>query len=247
MILKVSQFGQFIKRFNFEEDFKGNEITKSFSKKIKRSDYIDLLFNKYDERLDSTAIAYNIDYRKQKSEFIKIVTDKNYKINRISDSLYSVAVCEISYHGTPSTVKLLLKQQVINKGIAWVICDASADFFYDENNCPGSKQFIPPTSNEVNYIHLKSFFNNKDSLACYAYQGYTCNRLSIFFQLLHSGEIQYDHVSTVVYFIGDITGWIVQVREYNREDDNSGWLIADVARNNKPISDYMKLMVAKIR
>jgi hypothetical protein len=247
MILKVSQFGQFIKRFNFEEDFKGNEITSSFSEKISRSDYIDLLFDKYDARLISSNTAYSADYAQQKDEFIKFVTDKNLKIQRISDSLYSIAVCEISYHGKLTTLQLILKQQLINNGIGWVICDADADFFYDKNHCSGSTLYIPPTSNDVNYIHLKNYFENKDSLACYAYQGYTCNRLSIFFHLLYSGEIQYKHVNSVIYFIGDIPGWIIQVREYNREDDNSGWLIADIVRNNTTISNYMKQLVDQTR
>jgi len=247
MILKVSQLGQFIKRFNYEEDFRGDEITSSFSKKIKRSDYIGLLFNNYDEKFDSIRQTYTPYYRQLKDKFIKFVTDKNYKINRISDSLYSLAVCEISYHGKPSVVRILLKQQAINKGIAWVICDASADFIYDENNFRDSEKFIPPTSNEVNYIHLKSYLNNRDSLACYAYQGYTCNRLSIFFQLLHSGDIQYKEVRSVSYFIADIPGWIIQVQEFNRENDNSGWLISNITLNTLPISDYMKLLVAQTR
>ena len=246
LVLKVSQFGQFIKRFNYEEDFIGNEITPSFSKKISRSDYIGFLFDKEDKRLIPLSKDFSKKYSLLKDEFIKKVTDKKFKISRISDSLYSVAVCDVSYKNMPATVKLVLKQESINNGIAWVISDVSADFLYDNNYSASSSKFIPPTSNEVNYIHLKNIFENRDSMSGYAYPGYTCNRLSIFFQLVHSGDIQYKNVKSLVYFISDIPGWIIMVHEYNREGDNSGWLIENIARTDKPMKDYMKMTIQYI-
>jgi len=96
LVLKVSQFGQFIKRFNYEEDFLGNKITPSFSKKICRNDYINFLFNKEDRRLDTASNKGSKEYYLLKDEFIKKVVEKNFKIDRISNSLYSVAICEVS-------------------------------------------------------------------------------------------------------------------------------------------------------
>jgi hypothetical protein len=243
LVLKVSQFGQFIKRFNYEEDFLGNKISTSFSKKITRSDYIGFLFNKEDKRFDPASKEYSKEYCLMKDEFIKKTVEKDFKLNRISDSLYSVAVCEVSYKNIPALVQVVLKQESINKGIAWVISDVSADFIYSKDYNATSLKFIPPTSNEVNYIHLKNIFNNRDSMSNYAYPGYTCNRLSIFFQLIHSGDIQYKNVKSLVYFICDIPGWIIQVREFNREGENSGWLIENIDRTDKPMKDYMKLAV----
>jgi hypothetical protein len=240
LILKVSQFGQFVKRFNYEEDFWGNAISPSFSKKVDRNAYLNMLFNKLDRRFENQTSVYS----QLKNDFIKDVLKKNYTINRGSDSLYSVAICEVNYRNNPSNIKLVLKQQRINKGLAWVICDVSSDFLYvsDKNNSD-SFNFIPPTSNEVNYIHLKSLFEKTDSLASYAYPGYTCNRLSIFFHLLHTGDIEYKHVTSVVYFINDIPGWIIQVKEFVRNGENSGWLIDDIYRNVLPMDQFMRMAV----
>jgi hypothetical protein len=245
LILKVSQFGQFVKRFNYEEDFWGKPISSSFEKKVNRQNYINLLFNTYDSRLDSASSSYSNEYRTLKNEFISFVVKNNYKINRTSDSLYTIAECEVFYHKTPATLKLILKQQFINKGMAWVITDVNDGFFYDADYDKGTISFIPPTSNEVNYVHLRSFFEKKDSLANYAYPGYKCNRLSIFFHLLHNGEIQYNFVKSITYFICDIPGWIVQVREYNREGDNSGWLIENVIRNSQPMDEFIRSITRK--
>jgi hypothetical protein len=239
LILKVSQFGQFVKRFNYQEDFWGNPISSSFSKKVDRTEYINMLFNKLDRRLEKPSSVYSI----LKNDFTKDVVKNNYLINRSSDSLYSVAICEVNYRNTPSTIKLVLKQQKINHGIAWVICDVSCNFIYTDDNVSDSFRFIPPTSNEVNYIHLKSLFEKNDSLASYAYPGYTCNRLSIFFHLLHSGEIQYKHVTSVIYFVNDVPGWIFQVREFTREGENSGWLIDDLYHNVLPMNQFMRMAV----
>ena len=243
LVLKVSQFGQFIKRFNYEEDFLGNKITPSFSKKICRNDYINFLFNKEDRRLDTASNKGSKEYYLLKDEFIKKVVEKNFKIDRISDSLYSVAICEVSYKNMPALIQLVLKQESINNGIAWVISDVTADFLYTKDYNASILKFIPPTSNEVNYIHLKNIFDNRDSMSGYAYPGYTCNRLSIFFQLIHSGDIQYKNVKSLVYLISDIPGYVVHVSEYNREGENSGWLIENIARNNKPMKDYIKSVV----
>jgi hypothetical protein len=243
MILKVSQFGQFVKRFNYEEDFWGNPIAKPFSDKISRKDYLGLLFDNKDERLDSTSKIFSLPYEILKNEFVKNVTGKNYKINRASDSLYTLSVCEVTYKNKPGLTYLVMKQELINKGIAWVITDVAADFIFDEDNNSSFEKFIPPTSNEVNYIHLKNLFERRDSLACYAYKGYTCNRLSIFFHLLHNGEIQFKFVKLVTYFIYDVPGWLIQVQEYNREGTNSGWLIKDITKSKKPVKDYMRSAV----
>jgi hypothetical protein len=245
LILKVSQFGQFVKRFNYDEDFWGKPISSSFAKKVTRQNYINFLFNISDSRLDTTSSSYSKEYRALKDEFISFVVNNNYKINRTSDSLYTIAECEVVYHKTPATLKLILKQQFINKGLAWVIADVGDGFFYDADYDPGTMSFIPPTSNEVNYIHLKSFFEKKDSLANYAYPGYRCNRLSIFFHMLHNDEIRYNFVKSITYFICDIPGWIVQVREYNREGDNSGWLIENVTRNSQPMDEYIRSITRK--
>jgi len=143
----------------------------------------------------------------------------------------------------PALIQLVLKQESINNGIAWVISDVTADFLYTKDYNASILKFIPPTSNEVNYIHLKNIFDNRDSMSGYAYPGYTCNRLSIFFQLIHSGDIQYKNVKSLVYLISDIPGYVVHVSEYNREGENSGWLIENIARNNKPMKDYIKSVV----
>jgi hypothetical protein len=239
LILKVSQFGQFIKRFNYEEDFWGNPISASFSKKVDRTEYINMLFNKLDRRLEKSSSVYSM----QKDIFVKEVVKNNYKLSRTSDSLYSVAICEVNYKNRPTTIKLVLKQQKINHGLAWVIFDVSSDFLYTDDNLSDSSKFIPPTSNEVNYIHLKSLFEKNDSLASYAYPGYTCNRLSIFFHLLHSGEIQYKYVTSVIYFVNDVPGWIFQVREFTRNGENSGWLIDDLYHNVLPMNQFMRMAV----
>lgn len=215
-------------------------MSPSFSKKINRFDYVNLLFNSLDTRLDTTSSGFSREYTLMKTGFIKSVVENKYKINRISDSIYSDAICEVYYHNKPATLHLILKQQNINNGIAWVIVDAFADFIYDNNNNNKSKHFIPPTSNEVNYIHLNSLFEKKDSLSSFAYPGYECNRLSIFFQLIHSGDINYKHVKYVRYFISDIPGWIICVKEYNRDGMNTGWLIENLYKNTTSISEFFR-------
>ncbi len=238
-VLKVSQFDQFIRRFNYDEDVFGNPMSESFSKKVSRNEYIDMLFDQKDNRLINNDKVYS----ELKNEFVNKVVSNNYRINRLSDSLFGVACCEINYNNKTKIIKLIMKQEKSHKGICWVIYDVLADFIYDKDNVDdGGLMFIPPTSNEVNYIHLKRVLNNKDSIANYAYKDYKCNRLSIFFHLIYTNEIEYKHVLSLQYYIFDIPGYLIQVKEFNRDDDNSGWLIENVVKFNGKPEEYIKKM-----
>ena len=51
-LIKVKQFSEFIDRFNYQKDFLNKDIGAEFKSIITRNDYILLLFNHEDKRLD---------------------------------------------------------------------------------------------------------------------------------------------------------------------------------------------------
>jgi hypothetical protein len=60
--------------------------------------------------------------------------------------------------------------------------------------------------------------------------------------MVKSGFIKFDYVEEVLYHIIDIPGWCIKVKEFNRNEMNSGWLIYDVSRNFSDKISYLKAL-----
>ena len=58
--------------------------------------------------------------------------------------------------------------------------------------------------------------------------------------MVNSGLVKFEYVEEVIYHIIDIPGWCIKVKDFNRNEMNSGWLICDVMKNNLELSDYLK-------
>ncbi len=101
-------------------------------------------------------------------------------------------------------------------------------------------RFIPPTSHETDFINLKRALEDTDHLQDYASRDYNPDHLTLFFYAIKTGAIKYEYVEEVTYHIIDIPGWYFKVKDFNRNELNSGWLITDVAKNNLSISEFMK-------
>jgi len=52
--------------------------------------------------------------------------------------------------------------------------------------------------------------------------------------------MKFEYVEEVNYHITDIPGWCIKVKDFNREELNSGWLIYDLSTNNLNQKDYIR-------
>jgi len=240
MIMNVKQFGQFIKRFNYEEDFDGNEIGPDFMSKVPRNEYIGLLFNVKDTRFNPSATG-NLEYSKLVDEFIEFVCNGTHLIAGNSQNIYVLANCEISTHGKNTLLDLVLKRSIRNGGACWEIANVlNIDKIVPNDENPGNINFIAPTSNEVNFTHLKRVFDDKENFEEYLDAGYRNDPLTRLKNEVQSGSIEFHHVSKMSYFIFDVEGWAITVDEYIRDDINSGWLVSNLEKWNDSPMDYIK-------
>ena len=66
------------------------------------------------------------------------------------------------------------------------------------------------------------------------------DNLTLFFYLVNTGAMKFEYVDEVIYHITSIPGWCMKIREFNRNELNSGWLISDLSENSLERSAYIR-------
>lgn len=237
---RTKQFSEFTERFNYKSDFSGKPVDQAFMAKMPREKMISLLFDLKDPRAASGNQNYSEEYEKTRAEFISDVTGKQLLINSHSPGIIAEARARVIYNGKPQTISLFLNQEQVGKtSIKWVLLAAKGDLFDIFKEDTSMVRFIPPTSHETDFINLKRALEDTDHLQDYASKDYKPDHLTLFFFALKTGTVKYEYVEDVTYHITDIPGWYFKVKDFNRNELNSGWLIMDVRKNSLRLTDFL--------
>jgi len=240
-IARIKQFNEFVARFNYKSDFKGNPVDSLFRVKMPREKMIPLLFDMKDLRNQSADLKNSNDFIKTKTDFIREVINNGLLINKYSPGIIAEARSRVLFNGEPRIVRVFLNQEIVeNDMVKWTILTVKGDIFYIFKTDTSMVRFIPPSSNETDFINLKRALDDTEHLQNYASSNFEPDYLTLFFYCIKSGLIRYEYVEEVVYHIIDIPGWHLKVKEFNRNELNSGWLITDVAINNLSFSEFLK-------
>ena len=234
-LIKVKQLSEFIHRFNFQKDFLNQDIGPEFESIIARNDYIRLLFNNEDKRLNPE--IENESYRNLVDFFIHEVCSDSIYIDPFSEQIYAELTCQISINGKNEELNLLLKREIDN-GLKWAIISVNQNFnrekeyqwirHDDTDTGDKPKSYIPPLSNETNFIDLKILLNDADNLDHLSSGDCIKENVLGFYNMIRKGALKYQHVKSIQYHILDIPGWIAVVTNFHRNTDNSGWLISNL-------------------
>jgi hypothetical protein len=240
-IARIKQFNEFADRFNLETDFRGNPVDSAFREKMPRERMLNLLFDLKDPRILKSGPDYSDDYIRTKEAFIDNVVQKNIMLYKYSPGIIVEARSRVIYKGEPQKIRLfLIRETVGNSMIKWVIYSVKGDMLSISKTDTSMVRFIPPSSNETDFINLKRALEDTDYLQYYAVQDYEPDNLTLFFYFIRSGMMKFEYVEEVIYHIIDIPGWYLKVKDFNRTELNSGWLITDVARNNLDLPRFVQ-------
>ena len=239
-IARTKQFNEFADRFNLTKDFNGNPVDSAFRAKMTREKMISLLFDLKDPRSQPSNNNYSEEYIKSKTEFIKTVVQKDLLINKSSPNIITEAITRVIFKGKSQTVRIFLNQEIVGEGmVKWVLLSAKGDIFDNFNKDTSMVRFIPPGSNETNFINLKRALEDTGHLQDYASHDFKPDFLTLFFYCIETGQIKYEYVQEIFYHIIDIPGWYLKVQEFNRNELNSGWLISDIRKNSLSFADFL--------
>ena len=238
---ETKQVNQFIRRFNAEEDVKGERLyskDKDFRNRKLRKKYLPILFNLNDDILT----------QEMKENFINLVMDKEDPIylKFHGGGFFAELRTVFNYKGKDQNLILFLSLQEEKVGSKWVISNIYFQPFKNVLKHPDTSkyndsQFIHPLSHELGFMNLFRVFNNADSLEMYTKRGFEPDYLSIFMFEVKSKKMKFKTVSNLKFHFFQVDGWYFELSYFNREGYNTGWLISNLIE----VSDKDKQLLMK--
>lgn len=227
---EVKQLNQFLERFNHREDVKGNPIEKSDP--LERQQYIAALFDLEYIKTVNDAQKDSIRLFLNQVTSPKTATLLEYH----QEDWFAEIAGVVQYKGKEH--KLTLLMNVIgnkSKGFEWRLAGINAPFL-ESITSTEKDPIIPPNSNETNFMVLTKVFGNKESLEKLIAEDYSANNLYSFINAIEEGRLTWKYSQKISYHFLQIKDWVVQVDWYNRDSNNSGWLISKVI----PFQEFLK-------
>ena len=233
------QVNQFFRRFNGEEDEKGERYyakdRQYRSEKLRRK-YLGILF-------DASNAGISPDLKVQ---FAKDVLDKDNPIilNFHGGNWFSEVHTTFSLNGADIPVTLFMELEKHHQGTRWVISRVYADYFKKsfERDTVKVGKFLHPLSHELDFMNLRKAFSKADSVSQYTIKKFTPDHLSVFLYEAKRGNLKFKTVNEVKFHFFQVAGWYFELSQFNRSGYNTGWLISNLVKIN---NDAEKNLVRK--
>jgi hypothetical protein len=226
---QTKQVNQFIRRFNGEEDEKGDRYypkDKLYRNEKLRKKYLGILF-------DASNNGINNDLKVQ---FAKDVLDKAQPaiLDFHGGNWFSEVHTTFTMNGKNQTVILFMELEKDHLGSKWVISRVHADMFdpYFKRDTSKVGKFIHPLSHELDFMNLRKAFANSDSVVQFASKRYIPDHLSLFLYEIKRGNLKFKTVEEVKFHFFQINGWYFELSQFNRPGYNTGWLISNLVKVN---------------
>lgn len=227
---RIKLVDEFFERFNGEEAHAAiNKDDKDFRQK-------NLLFCFNGKMFKSAKDSCFIDAQ----AFIKNVIDDSLKIRYKDSTWIAKAVCCGKFKGNPVKFNLYLHVEHRRGNMyKWVISKAEGDIFKLEPSLRKDGIMLMPDDHETNFMSLRRITTEKDDyILNYAYKDFHADETSVFYSMVYNGLLDIDYVDDLSFIFFQVPDYQFTVRFFERETDNSGWLISDL----KNISEEDKMI-----
>ena len=222
----TKQMGQFINRFNYEEDQYGKKLypkDKDYRNPNKRKDALALLFDLDNPRTSGTLRDY----------FIEDLTQKNNQFMEfLGGDWFSEVSAKFKWKGQDVDISLIMALEKDGLGSKWVISNVFFSefqkYFPQGELADREKHFLHPMSHELDFMNIYKIFNDPQIVEYYASTDYRPDYLTLFFYEIKQGNLKFDHVESVKFHVFQIKNWYFEVSWFNRSGYNSGWLISNL-------------------
>jgi hypothetical protein len=222
----TKQMGQFMRRFNYEEDQFGEKLNPK-----------DPRYRNNEMRRQSLPILFDQEKYGTQTElqryFIEDVTkgDSTY-MTFLGGRWYSEVSATFKYNGKDVNVIMFLAIEKEGLGSKWVLTNV---YFSEFNKlfptgemAEKEKYFLHPMSHELDFMNIYKAFQNPDIIEYYASKEYQPDYLTLFFYEIKKGNLVFNHVDMVKFHVLQIKDWYFEVSWFNRSGLNSGWLMSNV-------------------
>jgi hypothetical protein len=226
---QTKQVNQFFRRFNGEENEKGDRYyqgDRQYRNVKLRKKYLAILF-------DEANRGFSNDLKVQ---FAKDVLDKSEPgvLDFHGPDWMAEVQTTFSVMGKDHPVTLYMQLEPDHLGYKWVIGSVYSDVFssYFKRDTTRVGQFIHPMSHELDFMNLRKAFMNVDSVAQFASKRYVPDYLTLFLYEVKRGNMKFRFVNDVKFHFFQISGWYFELADFNRPGYNTGWLISNLVKIN---------------
>jgi len=221
------QVGQFVHRFNMEEDQLGKLLSKSddrYRNNELRNKILPAMFDEYNPRTSGNLKKY----------FITDVTNKNKPVflNFLDTDWYAEVSATFTVNGKKEHLILFLTLEEENLGSKWILSNVYfknfSVLFPHVDTTEQKKHFLHPQSHELDFMNLRKALENSEYVELYASSNYQPDYMTLFFYMMKTNQIKFDKIDTVKFHFFQIENWYFELSFFNRNDMNSGWLISNL-------------------
>ena len=226
---ETKQVNQFFRRFNGEEDEKGERYypkDKLYRSEKLRRKYIGILFD-----ANNGGISPDL-----KTLFVKDVLIKTAPVilDFHGGNWFSEVHTTFTMNGKSEPVTLFMELEKDHLGTKWVISKVYAQMFesYFKRDTTKVGKFLHPLSHELDFMNLRKAFNYTDSISQFTVKRFVPDHLSVFLYEVKKGNLKFKTVEEVKFHFLQINGWYFEIAEFNRSGYNTGWLISNLVKVN---------------
>ena len=235
----TKQVNQFFRRFNGEEDVKGERLypeDKDYRSLELRKKYLRNLFNDENSLLSSNL----------KTEFINQVLDKNNPVflEFLGGDWFAEVTTTFTFQGKDQFLTLFLKLEKDTVGSKWVINQVyfgpfEKVFANQDSLRNAGQKFLHPMSHELDFMNLVRTFDNKSSLEQYLAWKFKPDYLTLFVYEFKKGNLAFKSINKVKFHFFQVDGWYFELADFNRKGYNTGWLISSLSKISKNEKDLL--------
>ncbi len=221
------QVNQFVHRFNMEEAPSGTPLEKTdkrYHNNALRRKLLPYMFDRQNPRTSGKLQQY----------FIADVTNREHPVflNFLDKNWYAEVSASFDNDGKPVNLILFLTVEKAGLGSKWIISNVYDtqlhSLFPVENEAGHMKYFLHPQSHELDFMNLNKAFDDPKHIEYYASTDYHPDYLTLFFYLMKTGKLKFEHIDSVKFHFLQIPHWYFELSFFNRNTSNSGWLISNL-------------------
>lgn len=234
---ETKQVNQFFRRFNGEEDERGERYyarDNEYRNPRLRKKYLNILFD-----ASNTAVKEDL-----KREFIEHVTNKTKPVilDFHGNNWFSEVSTTFTYKGKEHTFILYMTLEKENLGYKWVISKVYSDVFhnYIKKDTTKRGKFLHPLSHELDFMNLRKALNDGSNISLFTEKSYKPDYLTLFLFEIKSGNLKFKTIRKVKFHFFQVDGWYFELSDFNRPGYNRGWLISDLIKVADKDKDLLK-------
>jgi hypothetical protein len=224
---QTKQVNQFFRRFNGEEDARGNRYysgDKDYRDTQLRSKYLNMLFDQQNASMtDPLRDAFVADV-------LNVASPQFLDFHK--GQWFAEVTTKFLYQGKEESLVLFLKLEQENLGYKWVISNVYFRHYHQmfSSQAESGSHFLHPLSHELDFMNLIRVFKDKEFVELYTQKGYQPDYLTLFLYDFKKGNLKFKSVSNVKFHFFQVDGWYFELSEFNRPGSNAGWLISGLTK-----------------